>query len=153
MRALYCLLLPLTLAAQDPRPVEGLTLDLRTELGSDPTARIALVSPGCWEGLVLSAGALQSPRKPRLRRAEATVEVWDVAFQESPRSQAFNLYLADFRSRLLRALANPPESHAAIELGELMLSDPGNPQGLNLTTVRSLQERFNRLPPNGSPVR
>lgn len=34
-----------------------------------------------------------------------------------------------------------------------MLSDPGNPQLLDLTRVQALQERFNRLPPNESPVK
>jgi hypothetical protein len=34
-----------------------------------------------------------------------------------------------------------------------MVSDPSNPQKLDLTRVQSMQERFNRLPPNGSLAR
>jgi hypothetical protein len=34
-----------------------------------------------------------------------------------------------------------------------MLSDPSNPQVLDLTKVKSMQDRFNVLPPNGSPLK
>jgi hypothetical protein len=153
MRNLFCLLLPLTLAAQEVPPGEGLGLDLRRELGSDPTTRIHLITSGCWDGLLLSPAAPQTVRMWQRRRAEATVEVWDVAFQESLGNRTFHLFFEDLRSRLLRAFASPPASHGAIELSQFMLSDPANPQQTNLNTVRSLQDRYNRLPPNGSPVR
>jgi hypothetical protein len=153
MRTLFCLLLPLTLAAQEVPPGEGLALDLRRELGSDPTIRIHLVTSGCWDGLLLSSTSPQTVRMRQRRRAEATVEVWDLGFQESLGSRTFHLFFVDLRSRLLRAFASPPASHGAIELSQFMQSDPSSPQQTNLTTVRSLQDRYNRLPPNGSPVR
>ena len=34
-----------------------------------------------------------------------------------------------------------------------MQSDPSQPQKLDLTKVKAMQERFNRLPPNRSTVR
>ncbi|BDU70375.1 hypothetical protein GETHOR_24760 [Geothrix oryzae] len=151
MNALSCLLLPLALAAQEP-PALGLALDVRTELGGDPMAGIRLAPRGCWDGLLL--GSPPRPLPPASRRApEATVEVWDIALQEPPRHRAFRLFLGDFRARLNRALAIPPFSHGAIELGEFMMSDPSQPQWLDSVKVRSLQERFNRQPPHGSPVR
>jgi hypothetical protein len=85
--------------------------------------------------------------------AEATVEVWDLAPSELGRAVTFSLFMATFRGSLSRAWELPPPSHQAIELTELMLSDPSNPQKLDLTKVQSMQERFNRLPPNGSPVK
>jgi hypothetical protein len=81
------------------------------------------------------------------------VEVWDFAFQESLRDKTFRLFRGDLGERLMKALAAPPASHAEIELAEFMMADPSNPAATNLNVVRSLQERFNRLPPNGSPVR
>jgi hypothetical protein len=96
---------------------------------------------------------MQPAPPTRRRAAEATVEVWDWAFQESRRGSAFSLYLGTLSQRLSRALALPPPSHGSLELSELMLSDPGHPQKLDLIKVKSLQDRFNRLPPNGSPVK
>jgi hypothetical protein len=145
---LLCLLLAPALAAQGPG---GWGLDLRTELGTEPTAQIRLAPPGCWDGLLLGA---TRPVKPARRGvAGATVEVWDLADRAALRREAFSLYLGALRDRLSRALTLPPPSHGRIELSELMGSDPSQPQKLDLTKVKSMQDRFNRLPPNGSPVR
>ncbi len=148
MRTLICLLLLTpSLVAQG---VDG--LDLRTDLGTDPIGQIHLVTPGCWDGLIL--GRTIRPARPEQRRpAEATVEVWDLALREAPRQRSFDLYLGALQERLSRALALPPPKHQSLELTELMLSDPSNPQKLDLTKVKSMQERFNKLPPNGSPVK
>jgi len=115
-------------------------------------AQIRLVHPGCWAGLLLGAGA-RMPRPVKRGVAGATVEVWDLALRDSPREEAFRLYLGELRARLSRALANPPASHGFIELGELMASDPSQPQLLDLTRVQSLQNRYNRLPPGAAPLR
>lgn len=151
MRGLICFLLPVFLAAQEPAP--GLTLDLRTDLGSDSTADLRLVQRGCWDRLIL--GATVRPVQPARRRAaEATVEVWDWALPEaSQREQSFGLYLDVLQQRLSRAFAVPPPKHQALELSEIMQNDPSTPQKLDLTKVKSMQDRFNRNPPNGSPVR
>jgi hypothetical protein len=113
---------------------------------------IQLTPPGCWDQLLL--GSIARPTPPARRRpAEATVEVWDFALRESAREATFGFFLGTLRQRLSRAWALPPPSHQALELSEIMLADPSNPQKLDLTKVKSLQERFNALPPNGSPVR
>ena len=152
MHLLPCILLPSILAAQEPAPLRELELDLRTELGSDPASGIRLAPRGCWDGLILSAAS--RPTLPaRQRQAEATVEVWDLALRESPRERTFWFFLGDLRNSLSRALELPPPKHQAIELSEFMATDPGAPQNLDLTKVKSMQDRFNRLPPNGSPVR
>jgi hypothetical protein len=151
MRPLIGLLLAPLLAAQGAGGSD-LPLDLRTDLGSDLVAQIRLAPSGCWNGLLL--GASTPPARPKPRRpAEATVEIWDLALRESPRHEAFGLYLGALRKRLSKALELPPPSHQSIELSEFMLSDPANPQKLDLTRVESMQERFNKLPPNGSPVK
>lgn len=152
MRTLLCtLFLASSLTAQGPGGVD-LFLDLRTELGLDPAAQIRLAPPGCGDGLILSAAS--QPVRPKQRRpAEATVEVWDRALRESPQHEAFGLYHITLRQRLSKALELPPPSHGFIELGEFMASDPGSPQKLDLTRVQSMQQRFNQLPPNGSPVK
>jgi hypothetical protein len=84
---------------------------------------------------------------------EATVEVWDLLPPDSPRRESFALYLRLLQERLSRALTQPPPKLQALELSELMANDPSQPQKLDLTKVKSMQEHFNRLPPNGSPVR
>ncbi len=144
MRLLICLLLFLPLAAQDaagPSANPG----FRSLFERDPLTRVLLAPPGCWEGLLLDA-ALRPPPAPQRRVGQATVEVWDLTHHETPRQQVFSLYRKDLQRSLIRALAQPPSRHAAIELGELMLSDPGHPERLDLTRVQSLQERFNRPP-------
>jgi hypothetical protein len=151
MRTRLCFLLTSVLAAQDPSPIQDLSLDLRTDLGSEPSERIQLAPRGCWDGLTLRVS--QRPvSKPDRRAGEATVEVWDLLPPTSPRHEAFDFFLVSLRDRLSKALAQPPPKNQAIELREIMASDPSNPQELNLTNVKSMQERFNRLPPNGSPV-
>jgi hypothetical protein len=153
MRALLCLLIPWFLAAQEPEVIQGLALDLHTKLGADSAARIQLVTPGCWDGLLLSSTIVpQTPRTAR-RTAEATVEVWDLAPRESPRTRAFGLFLEALRERLAKALAAPPPKYQALELSEIMANDPSTPQKLDLTKVKSMQDRFNRLPPSGSPAK
>ncbi|WP_243382026.1 hypothetical protein [Geothrix alkalitolerans] len=126
------------------------TLDLRTDLGTDPIVHLRLVHPGCWDSLILHA-APQPLRAPQRGDAGATVEVWDLAYQDTPRREAFNLTLKALRDRLIRAFAAPPPSHGKIELSELVASDPSNPQQLDLTKVQSMQERFNP-PPRTSPA-
>lgn len=150
MRTLACCLcLALPLAAQG---AGALSLDLSTHFGADPLAQIQLVPRGCWDGLVL--GPATRPRPPANRRVgEATVEVWDLALVPAPRAEAFGLYLGALRERLSRALRVPPPSHGTIELGDFLATDPGSPQKLDLTRVKSMQDRFNRLPPANSPVR
>ena len=81
------------------------------------------------------------------------MEVWDFAPREAPRDGAFGLFLGNLRQRLSKAWELPPASHQALELSEIMLSDPSSPQKLDLTRVKSMQDRFNVLPPNGSPVK
>lgn len=149
MRLPASLLLACALAAQEAGGPAR--LDLHTDLGTEPTARIRLAPPGCWDGLLLS-GTRPLVRPARGRPAEATVEVWDLAYRETPRQATFHLYLEDLRARLARGFAAPPPSHGRVELAEVVGSDPSNPQKLDLTKVQSMQERYNRLPPNGSPV-
>ena len=130
-----------------------LPLDLRTDLGSDPAARIRRVPPGIWNGLLLASRTPPPVHAHDRRRfAEATVEVADFLPPGSPRTEAFTFYLRDLRTRLLRGFQVPPPSHGQIELAEFMGSDPSHPEASNLDRARSLQDRFNRIPPNGSPV-
>ena len=145
MRLLTCLLVFLPLAAQDATGLPVASQGFRSRFERDSFTRVLLVPPGCWEGLLLDA-ALRPPPAPQRRAGQATVEVWDLAYRESPRQEVFSIYRKDLRKSLLRAMAQPPPRHGAIELGELMLSDPGHPERLDLTRVQSLQERFNRPP-------
>jgi hypothetical protein len=146
-RSVLALLIALPLAAASPE----LRLDLRTTLGTDPSTEITLIPPGIWDGLLLAARA-PVQHSGRQGIAEATVEVSDFALRTSAREVSFALYLQDLRKRLLRGFQLPPPSHGKIELAEFVGSDPTRPQDLELTRVQSLQERFNRLPPSGSPV-
>jgi hypothetical protein len=128
-----------------------LRLDLRTDLGGDPATRIRLVPPGIWNGLLAS----RVPARPATRHRgmpEATVEVADSLPPANPRSEAFHLYAVGLRERLLRGFQAPPPSQGKIDLAEFMAEDPARPEAANLDRARSLQERYNRLPPNGSPV-
>lgn len=152
MGLLPCLLLPFALVIQEPRPAPALVLDLGSDLGTDPMSRIQLTPAGCWNGLIL--GAVARPMPPDRKRAgEATVEVWDLLPPSRPRAEAFTLYLDALRERLAKAWLAPPPSHGFIELAEIMANDPSSPQKLDITKVKSMQDRFNRLPPNGSPVK
>ncbi len=149
MRAILGLLLPLSLAAQGTG-VE-LSLDLHPRLGSDPLAAITLIQSDSWNGLLL--GSPTAPLKQsRQTTPGKTVEVWDFALHESPLGMGFRLLRSDLREKLSRAWEAPPVKHQSLELNDFMQSDPSNPQELDLTRVRSMQERFNRLPPSGSPV-
>lgn len=147
------LFLALALAAQgEPGLHLDLRLDLRTALGTEPQDQIRLAPRGCWDGMVLGNRA-RTPGPTRRVTGEATVSVWDLLPPDGPRGETFGLYLGTLRERLSRALALPPPVHGALELSEFMGSDPGQPQKLDLQKVKSMQERFNRLPPAGSPVR
>ena len=149
MRILISLLLPLGLAAQGTGV--DLNLDLRTRLGSDPLAGIALVLPGSWNGPL--QGRTTAPLKQTRRGTPGkTVEVWDFALRESPLDTGFRLLQSELREKLNRAWEVPPAKHQSLELNDFMQSDPSRPQDLDLTRVQSMQERFNRLPPSGSPV-
>lgn len=151
MRPLPWFLTPAFLAAQMPA-TEPPSLGGRAPLGSDPAARIQLVPAGTWAGLMLSATARPVLALPSRRRTlEATVEVWDVAFRETPRQETFRL----FREALLQSIRSiwrfAPASHARIDAG--IRAGDGRGGGTDAAMVRSLQKRFNPLPPNGSPVR
>ena len=152
MRALTCLLLSCCLAAQEAASIPIRTLEMSTELGTDPATRIHLAPSGCWNGLILGAAVRPAP-PTRRGGAEATVEVWDLLPPSSPRQEAFWLYQTTLRERLSKAWLAPPPSHGFIELGEIMQNNPSEPQKLDITKVKSMQERYNRMPPNGSPVK
>lgn len=136
---LSSLLLSSCMAAQEVGKLE-----LHTDLGAPP-AQIPLVTPGCWDGMILSI-ASKALKPSRREPTGATVEVWDFAYRESPRREVFTLYLKGLRERLSAAFELPPLKHQALELGEIMLSDPSHPEQLDLTKVRSMQERFNPAP-------
>ena len=150
MRALLRVLLApaLVLHGQSPAVI---SLDLRTALETEPAAGIQLAPRGCWDGLLL--GAARPLPSPRRGAPGATVEVWDLAYRPAAKAVTFGAYLDSLRERLSQGLAAPPPTHGEIELGEFMYSDPSRPQLLDLTKAKSMQNRFNRLPPNGSPAR
>ncbi|GLH70575.1 hypothetical protein GETHPA_21080 [Geothrix rubra] len=143
--------LPLLMTALLAAGPDG-NLDLRTDLGCDPATRIHLVPPGCFDGLLFAAQARSAPPAPRRGVPGATVEVADFLPPGNRRTESFAFYLADLRTRLLRGFQAPPPSHGQIELAEFVGSDPSHPEASNLDRVRSLQDRFNRVPPSGSPV-
>jgi hypothetical protein len=142
------LLLALPLGAAPP----DLRLDLRTTLGTEPASAITLVPPGIWDGLFLASRAPARPAAKRRGRAEATVEVSDFFLPTNARTEAFRLFAQDLRERIRRGFQAPPPSQGQIELGEFMAADPSRPDASNLGRAQSLQERYNRVPPNGSPV-
>ncbi|MBK9797839.1 MAG: hypothetical protein IPP58_15435 [Holophagaceae bacterium] len=143
---LSLLVVPL-LAAQGPA-----SLDLRPELGADPAGLIRLAPTGCWDGLFRGLAPRPAAAHPR-RLGEATVEVLDFLPLDWGRHEALLEHRALFRERLLKAFALPPPKLQSLELSEIMQSDPTQPQKLDLTKVKSMQDRFNRLPPGGSPVK
>lgn len=145
--ALPFLATALTLAA-----APDLHPDLRTDLGSDPAARIRLVPPGIWDGLLRASRAPARPSANHGARPEATVEVSDFLLPSNPQAESLRLYAMSLRERLLRGFQAPPPSHGKIELAEFMGSGPSHPEASNLDRARSLQNRFNRVPPSGSPV-
>ena len=145
MRSLLCLLLLSPLAGQGAAGHSWPDVALRTELGSDSLAQVQLAPSGCWDELLLGAGPRDLQAKQG-RTAQATVEVWGIAFRETPREEAFSFQQRSFLKSLARAFEQPPPSHGTIELMALMLSDPGHPEKLDLTKVQSMQDRFNRVP-------
>jgi len=146
LSALLLIALPLGAAPPDLR------LDLRMALGADSAKEITLVPQGIWDGLLLAARGPARPSANRRGLPEATVEVSDFFLPTSPRTESFQTYVQNLRERLLRGFKAPPPSHGAIDLSEFMESDPAHPGELDSTRARTLQDRFNRLPPNGSPV-
>ena len=73
------------------------------------------------------------------------MEVWDLAYRESPRREVFSLYLKVLRERLSVAFERLRRA-TALELSEMMFSDPSHPEQLDLTKVQSMQDRFNPPP-------
>lgn len=146
------ILVPTMLVAQDPGGVRTLLLDRRTALDEDPASRILLTPRGCWEGLLLrSASAAPSAQK---RKNEATVEVWDVAFHETPRQTTFRLFRDALLRDIAQMLALPLASYAQQDMAIVggYLARHGSAAGVDSVMVQALQSRFNALPPNGSPV-
>jgi hypothetical protein len=141
------LLLASSLLAQAP---EAYVLDLEGHLGDEAASQIQFAPPGCFEGLMV--GALRPTPPKVLRPGEATVEVWDLALRDDPVQERQRLFLRSLQAHTAQALQFPPPSHGALDLAAFMTSNPARPQLLDLSRVRSLQDRFNRLPPNGSPV-
>lgn len=84
------------------------------------------------------------PKEP----SGATVEVWDSRLPESPKEERFRANIEALKKSLAVAMRTPPPRYGALDLATLMLSDPGQPQALELAKVRSIHLRFNRLPPN-----
>ena len=153
MRRPLCLLLPVLLSAQEGGQGRGLTLNLKTALEEDPASRILLAPKGCWDGLLLRSTAPSPP--VRKRKNEATVEVWDVAFHESPRQETFRLFREALLLDIAQALALPLTSYAQQDLAIIggYVARHGSAAGVDNAVVQALQNRFNALPPNGSPVR
>jgi hypothetical protein len=145
--SLLSLLFSLSLHAQGEVPVP-LKPDFSPTLGADARAKIQLIYPGCWDGLLLGTPPPR-PAKSQRDQPGATVEVWGLALQESPRQEVFRLFIGDLRQRLLRALAAPPASNGQVDLAILAgcVATHGNAAGVDMLMVQSLQERFNAFPP------
>lgn len=130
-------------------PLNGFQIvPLRKESPLDQTPTFHLAPRG-WHDLSLRAPQpLKRPTQKGL--GEATVEVWDLPLPASAKEQAFRANLDAFQQRLTQAMLTPPPQYGDLDLAHLMLSDPGQPQALELARVRSVHVRFNRLPPNGT---
>lgn len=151
MRIFMEFLVPIYLATPWARASEPLKLDVHTKLQSDPATQIHLVPTGCWTGLMLSATTHPTCVSPSRRRlAEATVEVWDVAFREISRQETFRLFKEALFLSLRTMWRFAPPSHSRIDAA--IRAGNGSGAGTDLSMVQSLQQRFNGLPPNGSPV-
>ena len=144
MKALLMLLLAPALWAQEPGTS---TLGLGT-------APIDLAPPGCRERLLLSLtqGATTPKQKPKASKCrrpvpEATVEVWDFAFQETLTHETFRLFQEQLLLSIRENWRFAPPSHGRIDL-----AIQAGGAGSDMKMAQSLQQRFNRLPPNGSPV-
>jgi hypothetical protein len=136
---------------------QGLSQPFTSPFGQDSFPSLELAPTGRWEGLLLSvtegaAATVQKPKASKRRRQvpEATVEVWDFAYQEPPAQETFRL----FREQLLLSIRSnwrfAPPSHGRIDLAIRGGGTAG--MGSDMAMVQSLQQRFNRLPPSGSPV-
>ena len=94
MRLFACLLVLLPLAAQVPVGGQVSAPEFRTQIGTDPLTQVRLVRTGCWESAGLSAAS--PPLRTATRRlGQATVEVWGLTYQETPRQEVFSLYQKD----------------------------------------------------------
>lgn len=159
MRVLIALFsLASALPAQD-QAGSRLWLDLNATIGSDPAAQIHLAPTGCWEGLLMSVRSGTTPSNSsnpaapsrRRRMAQATVEVWDFALpEESLRHEAFRLFREDLLLSIKENWRFAPPTHGQIDAA---IRGGGNGAGSDMAMVQSLQQRFNQLPPNGSPVK
>jgi hypothetical protein len=151
-RSVILLSLASSLGAQDPTGT-NLHLDLSTDLGSDPTAKVRLVPSGCWAGLMLSATARATPPMPsrRQRVAEATVEVWDIAYHETRSQETFRLFKENLLLSIRAMWRFAPASHGQIDAA--IRGGDGKGGSTDMAMVRSLVQRFNQLPPEGSPVK
>ncbi len=121
-------------------------------MDEDPASRIRLAPKGCWEGLLLSSTSATPPT--RKRKNEAIVEVWDVAFHETPRQTTFRLFRDALLQDIAQALALPLASYAQQDMAIVggYVARHGSGAGVDNVMVQALQNRFNALPPNGSPV-
>lgn len=87
---------------------------------------------------------------PALRRgpSEAIVEVWDLSFPVPPADRSVLVNLNPLNRPMSWAMRTSFPRHGDLDLAYLMLSDPAQPQSVDLAKVRSLHVRFNRLPPS-----
>lgn len=158
MRVLIALLSLAPALAAQTQVGSRLLLDLNTTIGSDPAAEIRLAPTGCWEGLLLglTSGTASRPRTPaapsrRRRMAEATVEVWDFALpEESTHHQTFRLFQVDLLLSIKENWRFAPPTHGQIDAA---IRGGGHGAGSDMAMVQSLQQRFNRLPPNPSSIK
>ena len=147
MKPLVLLLLAPALGAQQP---------FTSSLGQEPVTRIDLAPAGCWEGLLLSArqGVSVPSQKPkaseRTRIPEATVEILDFAYQETRAQETFRLFREQLLLNIRENWRFAPPSHGRMDLAIRGSGLPG--KGNDLAMVQSLHQRFNRLPPHGSPA-
>lgn len=112
-----------------------------------PASPIQWVRPLGQDGSGLSVRR-PGPPLPQKKRNEATVEVWDIALPEQHGGEIVLARLDSLKRQVVQALRRPPPRHGEVELADLMLSDPAQPQILELAKVRSLQLRFHRIPPD-----
>lgn len=101
---------------------------------------IRLVPSEQWDGL--QPYGLRHLPTAQHRPTEATVEVMEMQFKESPRSMAFGVFLGILRQGLAKTMEYPSPGFGALDLAEQMLSDPAHPEALDLARARSLPERL-----------
>jgi hypothetical protein len=154
-KLIFLLLFPIVLFAQR-QTVEKPVLNFNTTLGTDPVSQIHLVTPGCWNGLMMATtGTVLTSNLPNKksnshlhRIPEATVEVRDFLFEEPIDKQTFRLFMKDLLLCIKQNWQFAPATH-----GQIDAAIRANGGGTDMAMVQSLQQRFNRLPPNGSPVK